>query len=197
VKHRTFALPAGNRGPSLFFRIWMFWNSALYPRPSMDDLYLLRDTQGQFSEEIRERKHRASQVFLYASGGPLYVCWPLANKVRGNSTGGRFRSNSTHCSPVGAFFSCYCALGSEGLRRSQHSSSAALSPEVEHHSVGKVCSFLVSASPLCTTISLVPGKALAKSAGFRTRPGFGPAIIWSAVPLIPIAFHRLRFFVAA
>jgi len=72
--------------------------------------------------------------------------------------------------------------GSEAAR-SESSGGAALSAEVEHPASGSLLFWF--RFTLCTTIILVP-QALAIR-GFEPEQ-IGPAIIWSAVPLIPLAF---------
>jgi len=117
------------------------------------------------------------RIFVRQRGSRNVACW-RANKGKG-STGGA-PEYSTHCSPPGR--SSAVRAGSQATR-SESVGGIALSAEVEHCALGSL--LFCFRFTLSTTIILVP-QALAIR-GFEAEQ-IGPAIIWSAVPLIPLAF---------
>src|ERR1700741_2904677 len=180
--YATFVDGAVNIAPSLYgwYREhlssnWMFWNSALITPLMMICIYY-----GIPKTNAAKRSGKAPSFagFLYASAG-------LAMLLVACQQGERldwWRSGVFNALfVVGAFF-VLCALG----RRLRGPNPLVALPYLLRWNTMLLGSLLFwFRFTLCTTIILVP-QALAIR-GFEPEQ-IGPAIIWSAVPLIPLAF---------
>jgi len=144
-----------------------------------DDLHLLRDTEKPMHRRKSGERTELRRVFCTRGAG-------LAMLLVACEQGERldwWRSGVFNALFAGGAFFLMCALVRR-LRGPESSGGAALSAEVEHPAAGKPCSS-GSASPFARPSFWSPRRW--PSAG-SNRNRLGPAIIWSAVPLIPLAF---------
>jgi DHA2 family multidrug resistance protein len=180
--YATFVDGAVNIAPSLYgwYRDhlssnWMFWNSALITPVMMICIYygIPKANSAQQS-----RKAPSFAGFLYASAG-------LAMLLAACEQGERldwWRSGVFNALFAGGAFFLLCAL----VRRLCGPNPLVALPYLLKWNTVLLGSLLFwFRFTLCTTIILVP-QALAIR-GFEADQ-IGPAIIWSALPLIPIAF---------
>jgi MFS transporter, DHA2 family, multidrug resistance protein len=180
--YATFVDGAVNIAPSLYgwYRDhlssnWMFWNSALVT-PVMMICIFYGIPKVRSTKKSGETPSFAG--FLYASTG-------LAMLLAACEQGERldwWRSGVFNALFAGGAFFLLCAL----LRRLRGPNSLVALPYLLKWNTLLLGSLLFwFRFTLCTTIILVP-QALAIR-GFEPNQ-IGPAIIWSAVPLIPLAF---------
>jgi MFS transporter, DHA2 family, multidrug resistance protein len=180
--YATFVDGAVNIAPSLYgwYRDhlssnWMFWNSALVT-PVMMICIFYGIPKVRSTKKSGETPSFAG--FLYASTG-------LAMLLAACEQGERldwWRSGVFNALFAGGAFFLLCAL----LRRLRGPNSLVALPYLLKWNTLLLGSLLFwFRFTLCTTIILVP-QALAIR-GFESNQ-IGPAIIWSAVPLIPLAF---------
>jgi DHA2 family multidrug resistance protein len=180
--YATFVDGAVNIAPSLYgwYRDhlssnWMFWNSALITPLMMICIYY-----GIPKASSAKKSGKASSFagFLYASAG-------LAMLLAACEQGERldwWRSGVFNALFAGGAFFLLCAL----VRRLRGPNPLVALPYLLRWNTMLLGSLLFwFRFTLCTTIILVP-QALAIR-GFEPDQ-IGPAIIWSAVPLIPLAF---------
>jgi MFS transporter, DHA2 family, multidrug resistance protein len=180
--YATFVDGAVNIAPSLYgwYRVhlssnWMFWNSALITPVMMICIYYgIPET----SSAKKSGKVPSFAGFLYASSG-------LAMLLAACEQGERldwWRSGVFNALFVGGGFFLLCAL----VRRLRGPNPLVALPYLFKWNTMLLGSLLFwFRFTLCTTIILAP-QALAIR-GFEADQ-IGPAIIWSAVPLIPLAF---------
>jgi MFS transporter, DHA2 family, multidrug resistance protein len=180
--YATFVDGAVNIAPSLYgwYRDhlssnWMFWNSALIT-PLMMICIFYGIPKASPAKKSGEAPSFAG--FLYASAG-------LAMLLAACEQGERldwWRSGVFNALFAGGTFFLLCAL----LRRLRGPNSLVALPYLLQWNTMLLGSLLFwFRFTLCTTIILVP-QALAIR-GFEPDQ-IGPAIIWSAIPLIPLAF---------
>ncbi len=180
--YATFVDGAVNIAPSLYgwYRDhlssnWMFWNSALITPLMMICIYygIPKSTSAKKSGEAP-----SFAGFLYASAG-------LAMLLAACEQGERldwWRSGVFNALFAGGTFFLLCAL----VRRLRGPNPLVALPYLLKRNTILLGSLLFwFRFTLCTTIILVP-QALAIR-GFEPDE-IGPAIIWSAIPLIPVAF---------
>ena len=180
--YATFVDGAVNIAPSLYgwYRIhlsweWMFWNSALITPVMMICLYY-----GIPKANSAKKSGKAPSFagFLYASAG-------LAMLLAACEQGERldwWRSGVFNALFAGGSFFLLCAL----VRRLRGPNFLVALPYLLNWNTLLLGALLFwFRFTLCTTIILVP-QALAIR-GFEPDQ-IGPAIIWSAIPLIPVAF---------
>src|SRR6266852_2594010 len=180
--YATFVDGAVNIAPSLYgwYRDqlssnWMFWNSALITPVMMICVYY---GIPKASSAKKSGKAPSFAGFLYASAG-------LAMLLAACEQGERldwWRSGVFNALFAGGAFFLLCAL----VRRLRGPNPLVALPYLLKWNTILLGSLLfLFRFTLCTTIILVP-QALAIR-GFEPDQ-IGPAIIWSAVPLIPLAF---------
>src|ERR1700686_5250689 len=180
--YATFVDGAVNIAPSLYgwYRDhlssnWMFWNSALITPVMMICIYY---GIPKASSAKKSGEAPSFAGFLYASAG-------LAMLLAACEQGERldwWRSGVFNALFVGGTFFLLCAL----VRRLRGPNPLVALPYLFKWNTMLLGSLLFwFRFTLCTTIILVP-QALAIR-GFEAAQ-IGPAIIWSAVPLIPLAF---------
>lgn len=180
--YATFVDGAVNIAPSLYgwYRVhlssnWMFWNSALLTPVMMICIYY-----GIPKAASAKKSGRAPSFagFLYASVG-------LAMLLAACEQGERvdwWRSGLFNALFVGGAFFLLCAL----VRRLRGPNPLVALPYLlKWNTVLLGCLLFWFRFTLCTTIILVPQSLAVR--GFEADQ-IGPAIIWSALPLIPIAF---------
>jgi DHA2 family multidrug resistance protein len=180
--YATFVDGAVNIAPSLYgwYRDhlssnWMFWNSALITPVMMICIYY-----GIPKAPSAKKSGKAPSFagFLYASAGLAMLLAALEQGERLDW----WRSGVFNALFAGAAFFLLCALG--GRLRGPNA-LVALPYLVKWNTVLLGILLFWFRFTLCTTIILVP-QALAIR-GFEPDQ-IGPAIIWSAIPLIPLAF---------
>ena len=180
--YATFVDGAVNIAPSLYgwYRDhlssnWMFWNSALITPVMMICIYY---GIPKASSAKKSGEAPSFAGFLYASAG-------LAMLLAACEQGERldwWRSGVFNALFAGGAFFLVCAL----VRRLRGPNSLVALPYLLKWNTVLLGSLLFwFRFTLCTTIILVP-QALAIR-GFEPDQ-IGPAIIWSAIPLIPVAF---------
>jgi len=180
--YATFVDGAVNIAPSLygwyrdhFSSNWMFWNSALITPVMMICIYY---GIPKVNSAKKSGKALSFAGFLYASAG-------LAMLLAACEQGERldwWRSGVFNALFAGGAFFLLCAL----VRRLSGPNPLVALPYLLKWNTVLLGSLLFwFRFTLCTTIILVP-QALAIR-GFEPDQ-IGPAIIWSAVPLIPVAF---------
>ena len=180
--YATFVDGAVNIAPSLYgwYRDhlssnWMFWNSALITPLMMICIYY---GIPKASSAKKSREAPSFAGFLYASAG-------LAMLLAACEQGERldwWRSGMFNALVAGGAFLLLCAL----VRRLRGPNPLVALPYLLKWNTLLLGSLLFwFRFTLCTTIILVP-QALAIR-GFEPDQ-IGPALIWSAVPLIPVAF---------
>jgi MFS transporter, DHA2 family, multidrug resistance protein len=180
--YATFVDGAVNIAPSLYgwYRVhfssnWMFWNSALITPVMMICIYY-----GIPKASSAKRSGQAPSFagFLYASAGLAMV---LAACEQGERLDW-WRSGVFNALFASGTFFLLCAL----VRRLRNPNRlVALAYLLKRNTVLLGSLLFWFRFTLCTTIILVP-QALAIR-GFEPDQ-IGPAIIWSAIPLIPLAF---------
>jgi DHA2 family multidrug resistance protein len=180
--YATFVDGAVNIAPSLYgwYRVhlssnWMFWNSALITPVMMICIYY---GIPKASSARKSGEAPSFAGFLYASAG-------LAMLLAACEQGERldwWRSGVFNALFAGGAFFLLCAL----VRRLRGPNRLVALPYlIQWNTVLLGLLLFWFRFTLCTTIILVP-QALAIR-GFEPDQ-IGPAIIWSAVPLIPLAF---------
>jgi DHA2 family multidrug resistance protein len=180
--YATFVDGAVNIAPSLygwyrdhFSSNWTFWNSALITPAMMVCIYYGIPKAGTAK---KSGKAPSFAGFLYASAG-------LAMLLAACEQGERldwWRSGTFNALFAGGAFFLLCAL----VRRLRDPNPLVALPYLLKWNTILLGSLLFFFRfTLCTTIILVP-QALAIR-GFEPDQ-IGPAILWSAVPLIPLAF---------
>jgi MFS transporter, DHA2 family, multidrug resistance protein len=180
--YAVFVDGAVNIAPSLYgwYRVhcssnWMFWNSALITPVMMICIYY---GIPKASSAKRSGEAPSFAGFLYASAG-------LAMLLAACEQGERldwWRSGVFNALFAGGTFFLLCAL----VRRLRGPNRLVALPYLLKRNTVLLGSLLFwFRFTLCTTIILVP-QALAIR-GFEPNQ-IGPAIIWSAIPLIPLAF---------
>jgi DHA2 family multidrug resistance protein len=180
--YATFVDGAVNIAPSLYgwYRDhlswhWMFWNSALIAPVMMICIYL-----GIPTMPSRKKSGPAPSFvgFLYLSAGLALIFAALQQGQRLDWwRSGEF--NAWFCS--GSFF-LLCAL----VRRLRAPNALVALPYLlKWNTILLGCLLFWFRFTLCTTIVLVPQSLAIR--GFEADQ-IGPAILWSALPLIPIAF---------
>ena len=180
--YATFVDGAVNIAPSLYgwYRVhlssnWMFWNSALITPVMMICIYY---GIPKASSARRSGEAPSFAGFLYASAG-------LAMLLAACEQGERldwWRSGVFNALFAGGAFFLLCAL----VRRLRGPNRLVALPYLLKWNTVLLGALLFwFRFTLCTTIILVP-QALAIR-GFEPDQ-IGPAIIWSAVPLVPLAF---------
>jgi DHA2 family multidrug resistance protein len=180
--YATFVDGAVNIAPSLYgwYRDhlssnWMFWNSALITPVMMICIYY---GIPKASSSKKSGEAPSSAGFLYASAG-------LAMLLAACEQGERldwWRSGVFNALFTGGTFFLLCAL----IRRLRGPNALVALPYLAKRNTVLLGILLFGFRfTLCTTIILVP-QALAIR-GFEPDQ-IGPAIIWSAIPLIPLAF---------
>jgi DHA2 family multidrug resistance protein len=180
--YAVFVDGAVNIAPSLYgwYRVhcssdWMFWNSALITPVMMICIYY---GIPKASSAKRSGEAPSFAGFLYASAG-------LAMLLAACEQGERldwWRSGVFNALFAGGTFFLLCAL----VRRLRGPNRLVALPYLLKRNTVLLGSLLFwFRFTLCTTIILVP-QALAIR-GFEPDQ-IGPAIIWSAIPLIPLAF---------
>jgi MFS transporter, DHA2 family, multidrug resistance protein len=180
--YATFVDGAVNIAPSLYgwYRVhfssnWMFWNSALITPVMMICIYY---GIPKASSAKRSGEAPSFAGFLYASAG-------LAMLLAACEQGERldwWRSGVFNALFASGTFFLLCAL----VRRLRNPNRlVALAYLLKRNTVLLGSLLFWFRFTLCTTIILVP-QALAIR-GFEPDQ-IGPAIIWSAIPLIPLAF---------
>jgi DHA2 family multidrug resistance protein len=180
--YATFVDGAVNIAPSLYgwYRDqlswhWMFWNSALIAPVMMMCIYF-----GIPPMPPRKKSGPAPSFvgFLYLSAGLALTFAALQQGQRLDW----WRSGVFNALFVGGAFFLLCAL----VRRLRGPNPLVALPYLlKWNTILLGCLLFWFRFTLCTTIILVP-QALALR-GFEPDQ-IGPAIIWSAVPLIPLAF---------
>jgi len=180
--YATFVDGAVNIAPSLYgwYRDhlssnWMFWNSALITPVMMICIYhgIPKATSAK-----KPGKAPSFAGFLYASAGLAMLLAALEQGERLDW----WRSGVFNALFVGGAFLVLCAL----LRRLLGPNALVALPYLlKWNTVLLGILLFWFRFTLCTTIILVP-QALAIR-GFEADQ-IGPAIIWSAIPLIPLAF---------
>ena len=180
--YATFVDGAVNIAPSLYgwYRDhlswhWMFWNSALIAPVMMMCIYF-----GIPPMPPRKKSGPAPSFvgFLYLSAGLALTFAALQQGQRLDW----WRSGVFNALFVGGVFFLLCAL----VRRLRGPNPLVALPYLlKWNTILLGCLLFWFRFTLCTTIILVP-QALALR-GFEPDQ-IGPAIIWSAVPLIPLAF---------
>jgi MFS transporter, DHA2 family, multidrug resistance protein len=180
--YATFVDGAVNIAPSLYgwYRDhlswhWMFWNSALIAPLMMICIYL-----GIPPQPPRKKSGAAPSFggFLYLSAGLALIFAALQQGQRLDWwRSGVFNA----CFWSGSFF-LLCAL----VRRLRGPNSLVALPYLlKWNTILLGCLLFWFRFTLCTTIILIPQSLAIR--GFEADQ-IGPAIIWSAFPLIPIAF---------
>jgi MFS transporter, DHA2 family, multidrug resistance protein len=180
--YATFVDGAVNIAPSLYgwYRDhwsweWMFWNSAVIAPAMMLCIYagipplLPRKKSGPAPSFVG---------FLYLSAGLALIFAALQQGQRLDW----FRSGVFNALFAGGTFFLLCAL----VRRLRGSNPLVALPYLlKWNTILLGCLLFWFRFTLCTTIILIP-QALAIR-GFEAGQ-IGPAIIWSAIPLVPVAF---------
>jgi DHA2 family multidrug resistance protein len=180
--YATFVDGAVNIAPSLYgwYREhlssnWMFWNSALITPLMMICIY--------YGIPKAKSAKKSGEALSFA--GFLYASVGLAMLLVACEQGERldwWRSGVFNALFFGGAFFLFCALG----RRLRGPNPLVALPYLLKWNTVLLGSLLFwFRFTLCTTIILIP-QALAIH-GFEPEQ-IGPAIIWSAVPLIPLAF---------
>jgi len=154
---------------------WMFWNSALIAPVMMVCIYF-----GIPATPRREKNAPAPSFagFFYLSAGLALIFAALQQGQRLDW----WRSGEFNAWFWSGFFFLVCAL----VRRLHGPNSfVALPYLLKWNTILLGCLLFWFRFTLCTTIILVPQSLAIR--GFEIDQ-IGPAIIWSAVPLIPVAF---------
>src|SRR5882762_10287903 len=154
---------------------WMFWNSALIAPAMMVCIYF----------GIPATPPRKKSVPAPSFGGFFYLSAGLAMIFAALQQGQRldwWRSGEFNAWFWSGFFFLVCAL----VRRLRRPNSLVALPYLlKWNTILLGCLLFWFRFTLCTTIILVPQSLAIR--GFEADQ-IGPAIIWSAVPLIPVAF---------
>jgi len=154
---------------------WMFWNSALIAPAMMVCIYF-----GIPATPPRKKSAPAPSFggFFYLSAGLAMIFAALQQGQRLDW----WRSGEFNAWFWSGFFFLVCAL----VRRLRRPNSLVALPYLlKWNTILLGCLLFWFRFTLCTTIILVPQSLAIR--GFEADQ-IGPAIIWSAVPLIPVAF---------
>src|SRR6266853_91626 len=180
--YATFVDGAVNIAPSLYgwYRDhlswqWMFWNSAVIAPVMMACIYF-----GIPPTPARKKGGPAPSfaVFLYLSAGLALIFAALQQGQRLDW----FRSGVFNAWFWSGSFLLLCAL----LRRLRASNPLVALPYLlKWNTILLGCLLFWFRFTLCTTIVLIPQSLAIR--GFEAGQ-IGPAIIWSAFPLVPVAF---------
>ena len=153
----------------------MFWNSAV-DCAGDDDMHLLRNSAGATAQEKRPCPSFAG--FLYLSAGLALIFAALQQGQRLDW----WRSGVFNAWFWSGSFFLLCAL----VRRLRAPNPLVALPYLlKWNTILLGCLLFWFRFTLCTTIILIPQSLAIR--GFEADQ-IGPAIIWSALPLIPIAF---------
>src|SRR5712691_5389169 len=184
--YATFVDGAVNIAPSLYgwYRDhlswqWMFWNSAVIAPVMMACIYY-----GIPPAPARKKGGPAPSFagFLYMSAGLALIFAALQQGQRLDW----FRSGVFNAWFWSGWFLLLCAL----LRRLRASNPLVALPFLlKWNTILLGCLLFWFRFTLCTTIILIPQSLAIR--GFESDQ-IGPAILWSALPLIPIAFIAAR-----
>lgn len=180
--YATFVDGAVNIAPSLYgwYRDhlsweWMFWNSAVIAPAMILCIYL-----GIPSLPPRKKSGAAPSFvgYLYLSAGLALIFAALQQGQRLDW----FRSGVFNAWFWSGFFFLFCAL----VRRLRGPNPlVALTYLLKWNTILLGCLLFWFRFTLCTTIILIPQSLAIR--GFEADQ-IGPAIIWSAIPLLPVAF---------